>query len=597
MAAAFAFALALVTLLSGGLAWRAIAFSSRDPVRPLIAGVVLLVIARALAGADEFRRLVGRYAGPPEQMPSRVAALASISVLVFALAWSSSAAGGSDSSCYVLQAEAFARGHATLDNGVARVLPDAPNAVFAPSGFLPSRSDYGRSVPICGPGLALVMAGAYLVHPQAVFLIVPVTAALLVWLTFVYGRRLDGGLTGASAAVLLACSPIFLYQAVQPMSDVPAAAAWLASLVCVLRGDRRGLVLGGLCFSVAVLMRANLAVLVVPLAAACLPKRGLSPFTVYEKRGQPPFSAEAAGEKRGQPPFWVGRKGDSPLFSVVLFGAAALPGLAVMLALNAARYGGPFASGYGDTGGLFAWTHVTANLARYPRWMLETQTPFVLLALGAPWWASRDPERRRLVWVSLASVALIVATYLAYTVFDDWWYLRFLLPVLPLVVALSVAVCRALMLGRPFAWLSSSARRFVLVLSCIAPCLWGIDVARARHVTDLRRLEARFALAGARAARVLPADAVVIAGSQTGSLRFHGHRDTIAWDGIAPDELDRTVATLLARGRPVYFALDDEEESRFRRRFAGERLGALDWPPMEELPPPVRVRFYALLRQ
>ena len=31
-------------------------------------------------------------------------------VLVFALAWSSRAAGGSDSSCYVLQAEAFAGG-------------------------------------------------------------------------------------------------------------------------------------------------------------------------------------------------------------------------------------------------------------------------------------------------------------------------------------------------------------------------------------------------------------------------------------------------------------------------------------------------------
>ena len=138
LAAAFALALALVTLLSGGLAWRAMAFSSRDPVRPLIVGLVLLVMARALAGADEFRRLIGRYVGAPGKMPARVAVLASISVLVFALAWSSRAAGGSDSSCYVLQAEAFAHGHATLDNAVARVLTDAPNAVFAPAGFLPS---------------------------------------------------------------------------------------------------------------------------------------------------------------------------------------------------------------------------------------------------------------------------------------------------------------------------------------------------------------------------------------------------------------------------------------------------------------------------
>ena len=435
-------------------------------------------------------------------------ALASVSVLVFALAWSSRAAGGSDSSCYVLQAEAFAQGHATLENPVARVLQDAPNAVFAPTGFLPSPRDYGRAVPICGPGLSLVMAAAYAVHPHAVFLIVPVTAALLVWLTFLYGRRLDGGLTGALAAVLLACSPIFLYQAVQPMSDVPAAAAWLASLVCVLRGDRRGLVLGGLCFSVAVLMRANLAVLALPLAAAC-----------HEKTGQSPFL----------------RKGDSPLFSWLLFGAAALPGLGVMLALNAARYGGPFASGYGDTGVLFSWVHVQPNLTRYPRWLLDTQTPFVLLALGAPWWAARDRDRRLIVWVSLASVAFLVVTYLAYTVFDDWWYLRFLLPALPIVIALSVAVCRELLDSLTTAWLSASARFASVLAICAALGLWGAHLARTHHVTDLQRLESRYALAGAHAARLLPPNAVVITGSQSGSLRFHGHRDTIAWDGIPAD--------------------------------------------------------------
>ena len=47
-------------------------------------------------------------------------------------------------------------------------------------------------------------------------------------------------MTGACAAVLLvACSPIFLYQAVQPMSDVPAAALWLAALVASAAGVER----------------------------------------------------------------------------------------------------------------------------------------------------------------------------------------------------------------------------------------------------------------------------------------------------------------------------------------------------------------------
>src|SRR4030095_598957 len=179
--------------------------------------------------------------------------------LVFAIAWTSRAAGGSDSSCYVLQAEAFARGHATLDNPVAQVLPDAPNAVFAPAGFRPSPRAYGAAGPICAPGLALGVGGAFVLHPSAVFLVVPASAALFVWLTFLYGRRVDGDVTGACAAVLLACSPIFLYQAVQPMSDVPAAAAWLAALVSTSPFG------AGVYASMAILIRPNLALLVLTL--------------------------------------------------------------------------------------------------------------------------------------------------------------------------------------------------------------------------------------------------------------------------------------------------------------------------------------------
>src|SRR6185436_11366098 len=101
------------------------------------------------------------------------------------------------------------------------------------------------------------------------------------------------------------------------------------------------------------------------------------------------------------------------------FLAAAVPAGAVLLALNLARYGGVFASGYGDAGTLFALDRVGQNLARYPVWLLETQTPLVLLAIAAPWVLRRDPARARMAWISLAAVALLVLTYLIYTVFDD----------------------------------------------------------------------------------------------------------------------------------------------------------------------------------
>jgi hypothetical protein len=41
---------------------------------------------------------------------------------------------------------------------------------------------------------------------------------------------------------------------------------------------------------------------------------------------------------------------------------------------------------------------------------------------------------------ALTSAVLLFATYLLYTVFDDWWYIRFLLPALPVAIVFAVAV-------------------------------------------------------------------------------------------------------------------------------------------------------------
>ena len=58
------------------------------------------------------------------------------------------------------------------------------------------------------------------------------------------------------------------------------------------------------------------------------------------------------------------------------------------------------------------------------------------------------------------------------------------------------------------------------------------------------------------------------------------------------DALDRTIAWLRANGRAAVIALEDGEEPRYRARFAGERYGALDWPPSAVVHAPVRVRIY-----
>ena len=546
-AAVVAASWAVIVALAGGATIRAGAWQlgSRTAFRPLLVAGLCAAVACALLGVREFRRLAAWAAGGRQRAPARIAAIVTACVVIVSTAWNTRAAGGSDSSCYVLQAEAFAQARVSLRPPLAPLPPDLSPLVLAPAGFIPSPVPPHEAVPICAPGLALAMVPALIASRDAVFLVVPIFAALAVWCTFLLGRALRDDLTGACAAALLACSPIFLYQSVQPMSDVPAAALWLAALVAV----RSSPAVAGVCASAAVLMRPNLALIVLPLLALLPDVRA-----------------------------WL------------RFGLAAVPLLSVMAVLNALRYGSPLSSGYGHTDVLFSFAHVAPNLARYPRWLLETHTPFIALALLAPLLLWRTPHRR-MVLVAAACVMLTVATYLAYTVFDDWWYIRFLLPALPVLLVFSVIVGR----GIAAAALRSRPVWMVPVVGmgiCAMVAGWQVGVARERSVFGLRALESRFRLTGNYAGRALPANAIVLAVQQSGSIRYHGERRTLAWDAVPPELLDGTLSWLRARGFAPFIAVEDSEDGLFRARFAGQEAGRLDWPPLAELHAPVRVWIY-----
>ena len=222
-----------VTLISGGFALHAgpFALSSRDPfaaaprrVRPARGRPAPALPARRVR--PDRRRLAGDAIGSRRGLPRRRRWRAGLSI-----AWTY--ARGRRVGLLVLRASGG--GVCPRRVTLAIPLPCVPSRRAAG----PVRADRLRAVPrapceavpICGPGLALVMAGALAGPPRRGLSRRPAVRGAPVWLTFVFGRRLDDEVTGASAAVLLACSPIFLYQAVQPMSDVPAAALWLAALV------------------------------------------------------------------------------------------------------------------------------------------------------------------------------------------------------------------------------------------------------------------------------------------------------------------------------------------------------------------------------
>jgi hypothetical protein len=342
---------------------------------------------------------------------------------------------------------------------------------------------------------------------------------------------------------------VFLYQLVQPMSDVPAAALWTLSLALALGVSRveadQGeparsphvevgrAVAAGLVAGAAIMVRPNLAPLAVFPALLAWPSR--------------PAAVAAIG--------------------------GVLPGLAAVAWLQAAMFGSPLRSGYGELGSLFAVDHIVPNLLRYPAWLATAHTPVLAAAVLAPL-AAWPGRRRRETWLLLGFALAIVAAYLAYAVFDDWWYARFLLPALPVSIVLMVSTLRLAVRRLPVA-----AGAAVVLL--IALGLGGYWLARAADLSvfRLKTLERKYTELGRYASSSLPANAVVLAAQPTGSIRFYAGLPTLSWDAIDPAWLDRVLDELRRRGYTPYLAIESFEVDAFRAHFRDRSaVASLDWP-------------------
>ena len=476
-------------------------------------------------------------------------ALLLVAVVVTGLRWGTFVAGGSDSYCYLHQAERWASGTLQVPEPLALDAP-WPNAplTFAPAGHLPSPTVPGALVPICPSGLSIAMAPFVAIGGvNAAFLVVPIFGALLIGATFVVASRLSPRI-GLASALVVAASPIFLYQLVQPMSDVPAAALWMLSVALVTGSRPRHPALGGIAAAAAILVRPNLAPMAIPLTIFLL------------------FRPERT---------WRDRISAATTFAV----CAALGPAAVAL-IQSSFYGSPLNSGYGTLDVLFRLERVAPNATRYAAWLTETQTVVWLLALAAPFLL---PGAMTMLFMAMFLVN--VAGYLPYYVFDDWSFLRFLLPTLPLVMVLAMASVDAIA-RRIAPW---TARPAVALVALILAVTY-VSEADARQAFRLHLLEARYERAGSFVNRRLPQNAIVITSSESGSVRFYSGRRTLVWDWLDPMWLDGAIAHLRMRGLEPFLLLEGGEEQAFRQRFAaGSPLGALDWPPAAEVASRVRI--------
>ncbi len=459
--------------------------------------------------------------------------VALISAIVVATLATRSAAGA-DASGYLSQAAMWSS--ASLFDRQALFPYSGDGWLETPLGWTP-QGDY--KAPTYPPGLPLLMAIPHAVAGVAgANGIVVASAAIAVWAT----GMLAGGAAGVVASILIAFSPVFLYQSFQPMSDVPVTAAWMVTFL-LLRGagpSGPASVLSGVACAIAVLIRPNLA----PLAIV---------------------------------PLWFAARKVPFARPVALAGAF----LAVMQFI---WYGSPLRSGYGAADQLFALANIGPNAVRYFTWLVAS-SPWLLLApIGFARIRNERPAR------ALGAFSmLVIAAYLIYGVFENWSYLRFLLPAMTVFAIFTGIEIVAWISRCPISW---RAPAFVVMALII---VWqGLAVARSRDAfklaDQLRRVEqvARFVVDR------VPDDAVILAGEQSGSMRYYTRRPILRWEAATPETLTKAMATLEGAGRPVYIVLDAWEDALVRAKFSTVPDVQLDWPPMLEAGSSHRTKLWRL---
>jgi hypothetical protein len=537
--------LALIALSAGWAGWIGIHGGVRfslggqvirgsDPRRPVLVSILAALAFLALGGRADLRRLarpLSRWASP-----SNLAWGLAVGALVVSSAYSTTTAGGADSSGYVSQADLWRRGQLTLPQPWAARVP-WPNAAwtFTPLGYTPIdlRAPF-RQAPTYSPGLPLLMAAAKTIGGQAgLYAVVPVCAFVLVLSVFRIGQRMRGPWTGLTAAWLAATGPVCLAAATAPMSDLPAGAAWTAAFSCVMAEGLGSAVGAGLLAGLAIVIRPNLAT----LAALMLVWFWIRP------------DGDAAG-RRGR------RWRDAAAFS-----AGVVPGALVVAILFDRLYGSPFVSGYGGFADSHELAHVWPNLVHYAKWALVTEPVLLIAGLAGLLLPTVWPTvlgRRAARVAGLLTIAVTVE-YSLYLVFDDWTYLRFFLPAYGLAaVTAAGAIVAVADHGR-------RAMRAVVVAAVLGAGILGLVTARARYVFDGWHAERRYIAAAEILHDLAAPNSVVFAMQHSGSLRYYSGVVPLRYDTF-DGPIDEPIRWLAAAGVEAYAVVDASELSALRQR-------------------------------
>lgn len=548
------FVLAAGIAVTGGVrgSVAGIPFSARRVVPLSVAAWCVILYGMHRSDAEQVDRQVRSVVRAVRRHATKIAVAIAGATLAVALIFGAFTAAGADPYGYVSQADLWAAGNPVqFQPRIAREAP-WPNAQwsFCPLGYRPSHVD-GLIVPTYAPGLPLQMAAlARLVGSAGLSVVVPIAGALTVWMTYRFARRVCRTREAALVVeTLVACSPVFLFQSMYPMSDVPVTLWWL--LACAFAYERSAVAAGaaGASASMAILTRPNLVPLVIPLG------------------------------------LWVlfgSRRVVAALRRTTAFAIGLVPGIALTAVVNRVFYGSPLVSGYGTLQQIYSPSFASTNVLRYPLWFWQTHSPYIFLGVFAPAVAavatrhSRATARalRRFAWHAATFTLVLGACYLFYIPFDHWTYLRFVLPAIPLLLILATAVVDA-----ASAVISPRAHAVTLGVVVIVLGLSYLHTAVRGDAFALKALfDDRYRLAAATTRARTDDRAVVLCLLQSGSLRRYADRLTVRYDFIDPIHLPEVIRYLTDRGRVPYLSLEETETADFLGRFGAAGAPLLQTP-------------------
>jgi hypothetical protein len=513
--------------------------SVRTLTRPLVIAGVLAALRWWMDRGDlrVMPAIVGRVA---------LGAIITASVLGWTI-FLSPTVGGVDSYGYVSTAERLRNGSLVQHEALAAAMP-FPGGIAAatPLGYVSGGRVPDTSVPLYPLGLPAVMALAQTIGARSgPFWVAPLMGLLLIGSTAALAHQWYGDrATGLVSAALVAANPLVFTYAIQPMSDVPAAACLTTAVAALVRRRPRSLA-AGCAAALAILIRPALAPAAVVLVAIIMSR-------VRETDARSRF----------------GRSRDRPLQMYMIPIAIAI---GVQGWTQWYLYGDPLSAGYGRIASLFTWQTAVTNVGIFGRWTVPT---FGIVWLAAVAFGLAVSERRpRLVLLAVATTVSL--PYVFYRPYDHWETLRFLLPIVcvatPIAAAGLVAVARRL----------ARAEAAVLIAAVmIATMSWGwTRWLGANQVFTMPAHEARHRLAGEMVAQTTPESAVIIALQHSGSLRYYSGRQTLNWSGIPSGAFDATVRVLRAQGLPVYVMIDSDAERALFVEQHGRVLDEGGWLP------------------